>query len=101
MFNERDGTLIAELGELGDCEVYFNESVYDTGSSPVGAMTAYMAEHHDLIIGAPRSASSEPVAISGGIQQVPQVSFLSTAPSFDDKLYYPYFMRTIPSDAAI
>lgn len=101
MFNERNGSIIAELGQLGDCDVFFDETMFDTASTSVGSMTAYLAQPHDIIVGAPRTASSEPVALVGGIQQVPQMSFWSTAPSFDNKFYNPYFMRTIPSDSAI
>lgn len=101
MFNERNGSIIPELGQLGDCDVFFDDTMFDTASTSVGAMTAYLAQPQDIIVGAPRTASSEPVALVGGIQQVPQMSFWSTAPSFDDKFYNPYFMRTIPSDSAI
>lgn len=100
MFNNRDSTFIEEYRGL-DCPVYFNYTMYDDRSTPVGAMIAYRSREHDILVGPARSVASVPTAIVGGIDHIPQMSYWATSPALDDKDYYTYYMRTIPADSAL
>ncbi|KAM4633788.1 olfactory receptor CB1 [Polymixia lowei] len=90
--------------------------MYDTCSDPTKALqsVAYMlalnnslsveCEYTDfrppvkVIIGARFSEVSIAVAKLLGVYMVPQLSCTSSSPALSDKLRYPAFLRTIPSD---
>ena len=105
-FNERDASIISEFGELPNCDIQFNPKFFDTGSTGTTAVEQYQrkfedsALEFDLIVGAARSACSEPIAMLAGGEEIPQVSYWSTSPTLEDRSSYPYFLRSIPSDAA-
>lgn len=50
------------------------------------------------LIGGAGSKISRTVSYILGIDNIPQISYSSTSPSLSDKLYFPSFLRTIPSD---
>ena len=50
------------------------------------------------IIGGAGSKISRTVSYILGVDNIPQISYSSTSPSLSDKLYFPSFLRTIPSD---
>jgi hypothetical protein len=52
------------------------------------------------MLGAARSAVSETLSVLGGVCELPQISATSTSASLDNKGQYPYFTRTIPTNAA-
>jgi len=101
MFNERDGSIVPQFGNLGTCNIQISTDMQNTASSPVDSVNAYLNGYStwDAIVGAARSACSTPVAMLGGIQKKPQLSYWSTSPDLDS-VSYPYFGRTISSDAA-
>uniref|UniRef100_A0A1I8IL26 RING-type domain-containing protein n=1 Tax=Macrostomum lignano TaxID=282301 RepID=A0A1I8IL26_9PLAT len=51
------------------------------------------------VVGAPSSITSSHVASLLKLFDIPQISFFSTAPQLSDKNRFPFFMKTIPSDA--
>eukprot|EP00966_Prymnesium_polylepis_P334589 7389957-Prymnesium_polylepis.1 len=60
---------------------------------------AFKGEGVDLMIGAGCSEASETAAQVSKSSSVPMVSPASIAPPLSDGVAYPYFLRTIPSDA--
>ena len=76
--------------------------MYDTQMFEQVAIRGYLdgrSKGARALIGAQRSAVSMPLALLSGIDQIPQCSFWSSSPSLSNKLLYPYFGRTFPSDA--
>ena len=105
-FNERNSSVISEFGELSTCDIRIEPVLLDTGSTGATAIEQYMRKFKEddidfsIIVGAARSACSEPVAMLAGIDKIPQVSYWSTSPVLEDRSSYPYFYRSIPSDSA-
>lgn len=85
--------------------------MYDTQSTAKGSIMAYRAMRADhenedssvslhSILGAARSDASKPMAVLGGIDGVPQLSYWSTSDALEDASQYPLFGRTISPDSA-
>ncbi|XP_034017564.1 G-protein coupled receptor family C group 6 member A [Thalassophryne amazonica] len=68
------------------------------GSLPLGCNYTDFRPSVKVILGARFSEVSIAVARQLGIYMVPQVSCTSSSPALSDKLSYPAFLRTIPSD---
>ena len=110
-FNDRDPKVIPKLNDhLIDCDVQLTVEMRDTQFSPIEAarqlQDVYLHMNHSkedplpfALLGAARSAVSQTVAILSGSYELPQISATSTSISLDNKEAYPYFARTIPSNA--
>jgi len=108
-WNAKDGSVLPFLGTAKDTNCgggleLNSQYLLDTQSTGTGSVTAYRTMAQDLpdgIVGAARSACSTPIALLGGIDAVPQISYWSTSTDLDDQGDFPYFMRTIPDDGKI
>lgn len=109
-FNNRNGSIVPNLTtRLQDCNVRLTMEFQDTQFSPIEASRVLTQEvllrEHSLtspqpisMIGATRSAVSAPLAVLGGIHELPLISYGSTSSQLDDKDSYPYFGRTVPTN---
>jgi gamma-aminobutyric acid type B receptor len=109
-FNNRNGSIVPNLTtRLQDCNVRLTMEFQDTQFSPIEASRVLTQEvllrEHSLtspqpisMIGATRSAVSAPLAVLGGIHELPLISYGSTSSELDDKDSYPYFGRTVPTN---
>ena len=123
--NTRNSTLVEEIGDVfgsmdnQKCPIKFTLQAYDSSLSQIEAVdhminlisidpTATASGNADeekssllpsAFIGAARSAVSIPTSIITGLRGFPQISPISTSTQLDDKLQFPLFGRTIPSDA--
>ena len=108
-WNEKDGRVLDFLATASDTScgggLRLNaQYLLDTKSVGVGTVEAYRTMANDMpdgIIGAARSACSTKLAMLGGIDEVPQISYWSTSVDLDDQSDFPYFMRTIPDDGKV
>ena len=108
-FNDRNGAVVPAFATLPTtCRVQFVPHFFDTQSHPKPSMNAYLQANYDgawkaykpeVIVGASRSAVSTPLAMLTGLNDVPQISYLSTSTELDNSNTYSSFLRTIPSDA--
>ena len=106
-FNNPDQSPILNAEELEGCNVRLTTEFFDTQFSPINTtrtFTDILLRQHSLetplptsVMGAYRSATTSPLAILTGVNEIPQVSYASTATDFDVKEQYPLFGRTIPS----
>ncbi|GMI06498.1 hypothetical protein TrVE_jg1444 [Triparma verrucosa] len=112
-FNARDARYTPSLADsdYASCDVQFNPTMYDSGSVAKGSILAYRAARADnlegdgsyslhSILGCARSDASKPMAILGGIDGIPQMSYWSTSDAMEDKSIYTNFGRSIPPDSA-
>ena len=109
-FNNRDESIVPNLkARLKDCDVRLTMEFQDTQFSPIEASRVLtqdiLTREHSLtnprpisMIGATRSAVTAPLAVLGGIHELPLVSYGSTSSQLDDKDSYPYFGRTVPTN---
>ena len=102
-WNEGNATIIPSIASAkAACGegLTLKGSLVDTQSSEAGSISGYrgLDPRPHVVVGPARSACSTPIALLGGIDQVISMSYWSTSPRLDDKLIYPYFHRTIPSD---
>jgi ABC-type branched-subunit amino acid transport system substrate-binding protein len=106
-FNNRSGTILPGLPQLiGDCDLELDMFMYDAERSPIVAarrlLHAFDVVHSVetpfpmAIVGAARSAISEPLAILTGTYATPQISPASTSAELDNPDIFSYFGRTIP-----
>ena len=106
-FNSRNGRYVPAFANLPNgCNKRLVPTVYDTGSTPKGAVNDLFQMLSDgapdAIVGPARSVVSMPTAIIAGVgYNIPQISYWSTSKKLSDKDDYPFFMRTIPSDHAV
>jgi Receptor family ligand binding region/7 transmembrane sweet-taste receptor of 3 GCPR len=110
-FNDRDPRVLPKLNDLLlDCDVQLTVDMRDTQFSPIEAarqlQNIYLHSDHSIevplpfaLLGAARSAVSQTVAILSGSYEIPQMSATSTSVSLDNKEVYPFFARTVPSNA--
>jgi len=104
-FNARD-TSVINIPSLitSSCDVQLNVIPMDSGGVAGQTIKTYLDKGGNsafhAITGPGRSAVSGPLSIVTGVQEVVQISHWSTSPGLDDTSSYPYFMRTLPSDAA-
>ena len=106
-FNNPTKNPILDVKELEGCNVRLTTQFLDTQFSPINttrSFTDILLRNHSLetplptsVIGAYRSATTSPLAILTGVNDIPQVSYASTSTDFDVKEQYPLFGRTIPS----
>ena len=98
--NEGNGSVVPELA-LGAHENlgWLSPLLYDTDSTAKGGIIAYRharAMGASAFVGAARSAVVEPLAEIGNVDGLPMISYWATSPDLSE---YPYFSRSIPSDA--
>ena len=110
-FNDRNPQVLPKLNNLLlDCDVQLTVEMRDTQFSPIEAarqlQDIYLHPNHSIekpqpfaLLGAARSAVSQTVAILSGSYELPQMSATSTSVSLDNKEVYPFFARTVPSNA--
>ncbi len=106
-FNNPETSPILNAQELEGCNVRLTTEFFDTQFSPINStrrFTDVLLRNHSLdnplpaaVVGAYRSATTSPLAILTGVNNIPQVSYASTSTDFDVKEQYPYFGRTVPS----
>jgi len=106
-FNNPDKNPILNSEELKGCNVRLTTEFLDTQFSPINSTRKFtdilLREHSMLtplptsVVGAYRSATTSPLAILTGVNEIPQVSYASTSTDFEVKEQYPLFGRTIPS----
>ena len=97
---ERNGAVVRELAFIN--RTRFVSHAFDTESDGFGGLIAYRQAHErgvHGIVGAARSAVSEPVAQTAAVDRTVQLSYWSSSPDLADKSVYPFFGRTYPSDA--
>jgi hypothetical protein len=112
-FNERSNDVIPDLSErLQGCDIQLTIEYRDTQYSRIvgaGHLSDILQKwprntledpFPSAIVGAGRSDVSETISTLGSMFQLPVVSPHSSAASLDDKVQYPYFARTTPSNAA-
>jgi hypothetical protein len=112
-FNERSNDVIPDLSErLRGCDIELTIEYRDTQYSRIvgaGHLSDILQKwprntledpFPSAIVGAGRSDVSETISTLSGMFQLPVVSPHSSAASLDDKVQYPYFARTTPSNAA-
>ena len=98
--NTGNAVIVPQLSTLS-AGIALRPLLYDTRSTPQGGLKAYLdarAAGAVVVLGPARSAVSEVVAVAGGIQEVPTVSYWSSSPTLSDQSSYPYFARTYPCD---
>ncbi|XP_063870187.1 metabotropic glutamate receptor 3-like [Scylla paramamosain] len=81
----------------GQNQYHEREFTCTDGSTPV-----YRGGQFDKVvgvIGGQRSSVSVQIASVLRVIQLPQISYLSTSASLDNQQRYPFFLRTVPSDA--
>ena len=110
-FNDRNPKVLPKLKDhLIGCNIQLTMEMRDTQFSPIEAarqlQDIYLHPSHSIelplpfaLLGAARSAVSQTVAILSGSYELPQISATSTSVSFDNKEAYPFFARTVPSNA--
>ena len=106
-FNNPDTSPILNAQELEGCNVRLTTEFLDTQFSPINStrrFTDVLLRNHSLdkplptaVVGAYRSATTSPLAILTGVNNIPQVSYASESTDFEVKEQYPYFGRTVPS----
>lgn len=117
-FNARNASFYPAFGSVGDCSLTLDATfVLDTMSSETGAVSAYtyfvdstdgtakdieFDYRHPLrsVIGPARSAEALPVALLGGLNEIPVISYWATSPDLD-AARFSTFARTIPADTAM
>jgi hypothetical protein len=100
---------ILDLPQLRGCNVRLTTEFFDDQFSPVHTtrlFTNVLRRNHSLakplptcVVGAYRSATTSPLAIISGVNEIPEVSYAATSSDFEVKEQYPLFGRTIPSTA--
>ena len=93
--------------DIKDCNVRLTLDILDTQFSPIEStriFTQILQRNHTVetplpaaVVGAYRSATTSPLAILTGVNDIPQVSYASTSTDFDVKEQFPRFGRTISS----
>jgi hypothetical protein len=53
----------------------------------------------DVIQGPVKSDVAQPIAVTAGALKIPEISHFASSETLSNKLVYPFFFRTIPSDA--
>ena len=96
-----------DLDVMKDCNVRLTLDILDTQYSPIEStriFTQTLQRNHTIetplpaaVVGAYRSATTSPLAILTGVNDIPQVSYASTSTDFDVKEQFPRFGRTISS----
>jgi ABC-type branched-subunit amino acid transport system substrate-binding protein len=83
--------------------VAFRNSARDARAALQGAImltSSFFGQRHvSAIVGAASSGASLSVAQVASVTAVPQISYSSTSHMLSDAQQYPYFLRTVPSDA--
>ena len=100
--NTRSAAVIPDLAQRLDSIASVNTTIYDSSLSPAVGIQAYRSSLRDqnhALVGAWDSSVSQIVATSGSVDETPQCSFASGSEELADKTRYPYFSRTVPSDA--
>lgn len=107
--NAGDGSISREVQGLNErCNirftVEFEDTQYDGGRTVnhvIDVLNRDPATERApcAFVGAYRSSISIPSSLLTGLQRYPQVSGASTSSDLDNKGQYPYFARTVPSDA--
>jgi len=105
-FNNRNSTVVKDLGDIIDqCKIRFTLDFDDSNGDPKTAVTelskAIGEDKVCVILGASRSAVSIPMAVISGVNDIPQLSHLSTSTELDKHANYPFFSRLVPSDAGV
>jgi hypothetical protein len=109
-FNNPETAILDDIPQLQQgCNVRLTTEFFDSQLSPVDStrvFTNVLRRNHSLakplptcVVGAYRSATTSPLAILTGVNDIPQVSYASTSSDFEVKEQYPLFGRTIPSTA--
>lgn len=109
-FNARNDAIVPDLARIKDCDVRLTMEFQDTQFSPIEASRVLtqdlLLRSHSLetprpvsMVGATRSAVTGPLAVLGGISELPIVSYGSTSSQLDSIELYPYFGRTVPTNA--
>ena len=90
-----------------NCNIRLTLDILDTQYSPIEStriFTQTLQRNHSIetplptgVVGAYRSATTSPLAILTGVNDIPQVSYASTSTDFDVKEQFPRFGRTISS----
>jgi hypothetical protein len=90
-----------------ECNIRLTLELWDTAFSPIESTRVFTqilqrqptlaAPLPAAVVGAYRSATTSPLAILTGVNDIPQVSATSTATDFDVKEQFPRFGRTITS----
>ena len=109
-FNNKDSSPVPQLHDMKDCNVRLTMEFIDSKFDPLASTSILLydvlprRENRTLenpppaaLVGAYRSAVTSPLAILSGVNDMLQVSSLSTASDFENKAHYPYFGRTCPS----
>lgn len=106
-FNNPNQSPILDVNEVEGCNVRLTTEFLDTQFSPINStrkFTEILLRNPTLanplptsVVGAYRSATTSPLAILTGVNNIPQVSYVSTSTDFEVKEQYPLFGRTISS----
>jgi hypothetical protein len=104
-FNRRNNRIVRDIPQ--DCNVQLELTMLDAQFSPTiatsllaGALHVPNDQQPAGLIGEIRSAVSRPLAVLAGTYELPQLSSVSTSAALDAVGSYPYFGRTIPTNAA-
>lgn len=105
-FNHPEKAILDTTQQAG-CNVRLTTELIDTQFSPINTtrkFTDVLLRNHSLltplpaaVVGAYRSATTSPLAILTGVNEIPQVSYAATSADFEVKEQYPLFGRTVSS----
>lgn len=107
-FNERNPRIVKDLHQLTQgCDLQINLTMRDSVFTPHNAVVQLLEalqvpdlEQPAGLIGCVRSAVSIPLAVFSSTYELPQLSSSSTSRALDSGELYPFFGRTIPTNAA-
>ena len=91
--NTKNETVVPNLASMAANLSILTANFYDTGYSARPAVVAYRqlkADGATAMVAAARSAVSMPLALLGGIDQMPQCSYWSSSPDLSNTQLYPY-----------
>eukprot|EP00966_Prymnesium_polylepis_P328997 7384769-Prymnesium_polylepis.1 len=99
--NERNDTVVPGLPTMVQNLTLLHSMLYDSGFGAGPSATSFLQMQEagaDALVGPARSVSALETAFLGKNFKMPQCSYFASATVLANKVLYPYFGRTYPSD---
>ena len=100
--NERVDAVVPGLGAMTQNLTRLDATLYDSGFSNSLAVSSFLqmqtGDGVNAVVGPARSAPSLTTAFIGKTYKMPQCSYWASSPLLSNKVLYPYFGRSYPSD---